>query len=66
MRLVPGTETKHRYRSCRDEDCQLPYCRIYKEGYGDGHSAGFGAGQAVGHAEGYSEGYAEGQADAAD
>jgi hypothetical protein len=66
MRLATGTERKHRYQTCRDEDCELPYCRIYKEGFGDGHGAGYGSGHADGHAEGYAEGYSDGQADAGD
>lgn len=64
MALLPGTQEKHRYQTCRDEYCELPYCRIYREGYEAGHAAGYGAGYAVGHAEGYSEGYADGAADA--
>jgi len=62
MRLAPSTERKHRYQTCTDEDCELPYCRIYREGFAAGHGAGFGAGRA----EGYAEGYADGQADAAE
>ena len=64
MRLAPGTERKHRYQTCQDEDCELPYCRIYKEGYEAGYAAGFGAGYGAGAAEGYSQGYEDGQADA--
>jgi hypothetical protein len=66
MGLLRSTETKHRYQSCTDEDCPLPYCRIYKEGFEAGHGAGYGAGHAAGRAEGYAEGYAEGTADASD
>ena len=61
MRLAPSTDRKHRYQNCRDDDCPLPYCRIYKEGYGAGASAGY----ASGHADGYAAGYSAGQADAA-
>jgi flagellar biosynthesis/type III secretory pathway protein FliH len=64
MGLLPSTETKHRYRTCQDDECELPYCRIYKEGYAAGHAAGFASGYAEGHADGYSEGYADGHADA--
>ena len=64
MALLPGTERKHRYQACRDEGCELPYCRIYKEGLQDGYAAGAGGAYAAGHADGYAEGYAEGQADA--
>jgi hypothetical protein len=62
MRLVPGTPAKHPYQTCQDEYCELPYCRIYKEGYGAGASAGY----ASGHADGYAAGYSAGQADAAE
>jgi hypothetical protein len=62
MALLPGTREKHRYQRCQDEYCELPYCRIYKEGYADGHAVGYAAGRA----EGYAEGYADGQADAAE
>ena len=64
MRLAPSTERKHRYQACTDEDCELPYCRIYKEGFEAGHAAGFGSGYAAGRADGYAEGYSDGQADA--
>ena len=66
MRLVPGTQAKHPYQTCDDEYCELPYCRIYKEGYGAGYGAGASAGYASGHADGYAAGYSEGQADAAE
>lgn len=50
MRPVP----EHRYQSCRDTDCDRPYCRIwreakaegYEEGYADGAQSGFAAGAA--------------------
>ena len=48
MRLAPSTDRKHRYQNCRDDDCPLPYCRIYKEGFADGYSAGGAAGYAAG------------------
>jgi hypothetical protein len=64
MRLAPSTKRKHRYQTCDDGDCELPYCRIYKEGFADGHGAGFGSGYTEGHADGYSEGYGDAQADA--
>ena len=46
-----GTQ-EHRYESCRDRNCERPYCRIcrearaegYREGYDDGAAAGFAAG----------------------
>jgi hypothetical protein len=42
----------HPYRSCRDRDCELPYCVIWREakaegieiGFEDGYGAGYGAG----------------------
>jgi hypothetical protein len=64
MRLAPSTERKHRYQTCQDEDCPLPYCRIFKEGVEVGYSRGFGAGYGAGHADAYAQGYADGQADA--
>ena len=64
MALLPGTREKHRYQTCTDEDCELPYCRIYKEGYAAGHGAGAAAGYAAGRADGYAEGYSDGAADA--
>ena len=60
MALLPGTEQKHRYQLCKDEYCELPYCRIYKEGYRAGHEDGYGAGYSAGYAEGYSAGYSDG------
>jgi hypothetical protein len=59
MRLAPSTERKHRYQTCRDDDCELPYCRIHKEGFADGLGAGDAAAQAAA-AESYAEGYADG------
>jgi len=66
MGLARSGERKHRYQTFDDEYCELPYCRIYKEGYAAGFGGGFGAGQAAGRAEGYAEGYADGAADASD
>lgn len=52
----------HRYQSCRDRDCPLPYCRIWREaraeGYRDGHADGYSEGEAAGYAAGYSAGVA--------
>ena len=47
-------EKAHRYESCRDRDCERPYCRIwreareegYQEGLEDGYTAGYAAGVA--------------------
>lgn len=51
---------EHRYESCRDAECERPYCRIYREtkaefyeqGYADGNSAGYAAGFAAGQVAG--------------
>ena len=49
----------HDYHKCRDLECPLPYCRIWKEalavgfergywkGFADGEAAGFAAGMAA-------------------
>jgi flagellar biosynthesis/type III secretory pathway protein FliH len=63
MRLAPSTERKHRYQTCQDDECELPYCRIYKEGYEAGYADGYGAGYGAGEAAGYEAGYADGAAD---
>jgi hypothetical protein len=62
MALLPGTREKQRYQTCGDEDCQLPYCRIYRVGNGDGYEDGHGAGYGAGRADGYEEGYSDGAA----
>jgi hypothetical protein len=53
---------KHRYQTCRDPDCPLPYCRIYQEGYQngdyDGHLRGYREGDADGYARGFPDGIA--------
>jgi flagellar biosynthesis/type III secretory pathway protein FliH len=44
--------SEHRYQSCRDRDCERPYCQIWREaraegyehGFEDGYEAGFEAG----------------------
>jgi flagellar biosynthesis/type III secretory pathway protein FliH len=63
--LNGGNGDKHRYQTCRDEECELPYCRIYREGYADGYEDGHGAGYGAGKADGYAEGYSDGAAAAA-
>jgi flagellar biosynthesis/type III secretory pathway protein FliH len=65
MGLLRSTETKHRYQTCQDDECELPHCRICKEGFEAGHAAGYASGYADGRADGYAEGYADGHADAA-
>ena len=64
MGLSDSGDRKHRYQACRDEECELPYCRVYREGYADGHEAGSASGYAAGRADGYAEGYSDGAADA--
>jgi flagellar biosynthesis/type III secretory pathway protein FliH len=58
MAFLPGTQEKHRYQTCRDEACELPYCRIYKEGRRAGYEAGFIDGVAAGYASGFEDGIA--------
>lgn len=52
MGLVPGTQEKHRYQTCGDDDCQLPYCRIYREGRGEGLDEGYDRGYGDGFVAG--------------
>jgi hypothetical protein len=52
MALAAGTATKHRYQTCRDEDCDRYICRVYREGYRNGREDGF-------H-EGYEQGFPDG------
>ena len=55
MALLAGDGGKRRYQTCTNEFCDLPDCRIYREGF----RAGFGAGYAAGRADGYGEGQAD-------
>ena len=64
MGLSDNGDRKHRYQTCQDPECELPYCRIYREGYADGHEAGSASGYAAGRADGYAQGYSDGAADA--
>jgi hypothetical protein len=32
---------QHSYRSCRDKDCEQPYCAIWKEAWAEGYDEGF-------------------------
>jgi hypothetical protein len=45
---------QHRHESCRDRDCDRPYCRIWREARAEGYEEG--------HADGYAEGFAAGAA----
>ena len=56
MGVRTGEGTEHRYQLCKDEDCELPYCRIYREGYRNGYSDGYADGTAAGYANGYVDG----------
>ena len=49
---------QHRHESCRDRDCERPYCRIWREARAEGYDEGY----ADGSAAGFSAGYAAGQA----
>jgi flagellar biosynthesis/type III secretory pathway protein FliH len=46
----PMATAKHRYESCRDRDCQLPYCVIWREARAEGYEEGFEDGYAAGAA----------------
>ena len=52
MGLNGSDGQKHRYQHCQDEDCDLPYCRIYKEGYRNGREDGFDRGYEQGFPDG--------------
>jgi hypothetical protein len=41
---------QHPYQSCRDRDCQLPYCVIWREARAEGYEEGFEDGFAAGAA----------------
>lgn len=51
---MTGRSDTHPYQSCRDGDCPLPFCRIWRtawaEGYAAGSEDGFEAGFAAGAA----------------
>jgi hypothetical protein len=51
----------HPYQTCRDRDCPLPYCRIYKEGVETGTAGGSAGAYERGRADGYAEGYSRGK-----
>jgi hypothetical protein len=56
MGLITAEGQKHRYQLCRDEYCELPYCRIYKEGHRNGYEDGYVDGVASGYEAGYAAG----------
>lgn len=45
-------KANHRHESCRDSNCELPYCRIWKEALAEGYEAGY--------ADGFQNGFAAG------
>ena len=47
----------HPYQSCRDRDCELPYCQIWREARAEGYEHGF--------EDGYGDGFDAGAAAAA-
>jgi flagellar biosynthesis/type III secretory pathway protein FliH len=49
--------SNHPYQSCRDRDCEQPYCQIWREARAEGYEHG--------HEDGYETGYGDGYAAAA-
>jgi len=41
-------QPEHRYESCRDAECERPYCRIWREAWAEGYAEGYDAGLAAG------------------
>ena len=35
---------EHPYQSCRDADCERPYCQIWKQAFAEGYEYGFADG----------------------
>jgi hypothetical protein len=48
----------HPYQSCRDRDCDLPYCRIWREARAEGYEHGFEDGYEAGYGPGFDAGAA--------
>jgi hypothetical protein len=42
--LVAAMNRQHRYESCRDKDCERPFCRIWREAWQQGYDDGFADG----------------------
>ena len=42
------TTHEHRYQSCRDPECERPYCQIWKTAFAEGYGYGFDDGYAAG------------------
>ena len=53
-------QQQHRYESCRDPDCERPYCRIWREGRAEGWQEGYQAGYVQGYEDGYAQGFPDG------
>jgi hypothetical protein len=51
--LTAATRQQHRYESCRDEDCERPWCRIWREAWDEGYREGYAEGQAAGFEAGF-------------
>jgi hypothetical protein len=47
---------KHPHQSCRDRDCDLPYCQIWREARAEGYEHGFEDGHEAGYGEGFEAG----------
>jgi hypothetical protein len=47
-------QTRHHYRTCRDQDCPRLACQAWKEAYAEGY--------ADGRQSGYEDGFIDGQA----
>jgi hypothetical protein len=52
------TSQQHRYESCRDRDCERPYCRIWREARAEGYQDGYIEGEAAGFSAGFAAGVA--------
>ena len=52
----------HAYQSCRDNRCELPYCRIWKAAWNDGYQQGLEDGFKSGYEAGYEAGFEAGVA----
>ncbi len=48
----------HPYQSCRDQACELPYCRIWRTAWAEGYQHGLSDGFEAGYDAGYEAGAA--------
>jgi hypothetical protein len=53
---------QHRYESCRDRDCERPYCRIWREAKAEGYSDGYDDAKTEFFRPRYDEGFRDGLA----